>query len=101
MRAFLSTGHAGFDKLRPDLYEADAAYIDRVTCSEARAILAETEPTGPGTLSAYAALPTDYPGICGCRASGIPHSRSEHSPLHPMWDEGFALAKALRAFVEA
>ena len=81
MRAFLSTGHAGFDKLRPDLYEADAAYIDRVTCSEARAILAETEPT---------------------------FMFAEHSRIRPLYLSGgdnyplrAALAESLRSFVEA
>ena len=84
MRAFLSTGHAGFDKLRPDLYEADAAYIDRVTCSEARAILAETE---------------------------SPFMFAEHYRIRPLYLSGgdnyllssirAALAESLRSFVEA
>ena len=103
MRAYMSQrwSYSVCDALACGTKEMSERVAGIEALAEARAIMAETVPTGPGTLSAYAALPTDYPGICGCRASGIPHSRSEHSPLHPMWDEGFALAKALRSFVEA
>lgn len=80
MRAKISSRDGGFDALRPDLYEADRKYIETVSCDEALALLAETEPEPSGCWSG---LPSDLRvGFC----------------QSPMWD---ALAESIAAFVQS